>query len=471
MGARHTVGLPRVSKMRRRMIDRPDISQPLEYEERNGFYLLLHSNRPLWTAVNRMGLEIARLCDGSRSVDDIVALIAARYAQEPERVGKDVRLYLEQLERAGFLNHEQATAAVADPGTLPPRLYLNVTERCNLQCVHCAVTGLPAPADGLSTPDILALVDDLCAMGGESLTLSGGEPLLRRDLLDILSYAAPRVPTFLATNGTLIDDDLAAGLSRLKLRIQISLDGASAEVHDAIRGPGTFERTMHGIDLLRRHHFAGQLLLNMTVMRANLDDVFNLLCLGDQMGIDVRLVPLLKLGRAGLAWREMYVPPQEQAELHTRIYRERRRFKIAIDGGFQGLILNPPAHGMWCRVGSSAAIDSLGNVYPCSSLMRPGFCLGSVHEAPLHNIMASLKLRGLAGFCAVRKSLIPACGACHWRHFCQSNCPAVVLAEKGTMLATDELCSFRQQFYPQFLLDQVEQRRSGPVGEQMMQAL
>jgi len=429
-------------------------------EEKDSLHLLLHPEKPLWTVVNHLGLQIARLCDGEHTVQHIATIIAARYAQEPSRVQADVMTYLQQLERAGFLLDQVPSKGTGPSPSRPIRLHLNVTERCNLHCVHCAVTDKPAPPDALSMAEIIRLVDELSPANDDSLALSGGEPLLRKDTLDILRYASRRLRTYLATNGTLIDEDTAAALSELDLIVQISLDGASPAVHDRIRGKGAFDKTLHAVELLRRYGFAGELAFCMTVMRLNVADVPNMIDLAERMEVGLRLMPLQKLGRADASWAEMSLTPEDCTQLYTYIYRElvHTRGKAAIDGGFQGFVLDVPEEGMWCPIGHYAAVDAEGNVHPCTMLLTPEFRLGNVKQTPLRQIVASPRLRELERFCAARKTLIEKCRGCHWRNFCQACCPANVLLEKGTMLATDDLCQFRGQLYRDTFFDLAQRK-------------
>ncbi len=426
----------------------PHVPTPLMHEEKEGLHLLLHPEKPLWIVVNLVGLQIARLCDGEHTVQNIAAIIATRYAQEPNQVQADVIACLRQLERAGFLLDHAPSSGTGSSSPRPLHLHLSVTERCNLRCIHCAVTGRPAPSDALTTVEVYRLVDELSPANDDSLALSGGEPLLRGDVLDVLRYASRRVRTSLTTNATLIDEEAAAALSQLDLVIQISLDGASPAVHDRVRGPGTFDRTIHAVELLRRRGFAGELAFCMTVMRHNVADVPNMIDLAERMGVRLRLMPLQRLGRAKTVWTEISPVPGGYAQLYACVYKRLAHpRKIAVDGGFQGFVLDVPEQGMWCGIGRYAAVDAQGDVYPCSMLMTPDFRLGNVKRMPLRQIVASPNLGELESFCAARKTLIEKCRHCHWRNFCQACCPASILWEKGTMLATDDLCEFRQHLY------------------------
>jgi radical SAM protein with 4Fe4S-binding SPASM domain len=158
----------------------------------------------------------------------------------------------------------------------PPRpvVVWNATRRCNLACRHCysASDARCAPTE-LTTDQARAMIADLAAFGAPVLLLSGGEPLLRDDLLDLIAYARQQgMRPVLSTNGTLIDAALAKRLREAGLAYAgISLDGP-ARVNDAFRGqPGAFEQALEGI----RHCRAAGVKtgLRLTIHRDNVGEI------------------------------------------------------------------------------------------------------------------------------------------------------------------------------------------------------
>ncbi|MCA1959686.1 MAG: 12,18-didecarboxysiroheme deacetylase [Desulfomonile sp.] len=131
-----------------------------------------------------------------------------------------------------------------------PVVVWNVTRRCNLKCVHCYSGSEDREyGDELTFDEGKALIDDLAAFGAPVILFSGGEPLIRRDILDLIRYAVERGRrAVLSTNGTLITESLARKLRELGLSyVGISLDGLE-HVHDQFRGvSGTFARVMTAI--------------------------------------------------------------------------------------------------------------------------------------------------------------------------------------------------------------------------------
>jgi radical SAM protein with 4Fe4S-binding SPASM domain len=155
-----------------------------------------------------------------------------------------------------------------------PVVVWNSTRSCNLRCVHCYSGSDSGRApDEMTTAEAEAFIDDLAAFGAPVLLFSGGEPLLRKDVLPLIRRAtAAGLRAALSTNGTLINDRTAAELKDAGLAYAgISLDGLR-ETHDAFRGaPGTFDRVMGALEASRR---AGlRVGLRLTITRRNVADV------------------------------------------------------------------------------------------------------------------------------------------------------------------------------------------------------
>jgi len=155
-----------------------------------------------------------------------------------------------------------------------PVVVWNVTRRCNLRCVHCYSQSEDRNYRGeLSFDEGKALIDDLAEFGSPVILFSGGEPLIRPDILDLIRYAAGKgLRAVVSTNGTLITAKLAAQLKEIGLSyVGISLDGLE-EVHDAFRGfRGTFARVMNAIKNCQ--DVGLKVGLRFTINRRNFQDI------------------------------------------------------------------------------------------------------------------------------------------------------------------------------------------------------
>jgi len=329
------------------------------------------------------------------------------------------------------------------PDVVPtPRLvFWETTGDCNLRCVHCRREWDAAPPNELSTSEARNLIDQIADnRWGSILVFSGGEPLMRRDLFDLLAYAKDRgVTSALATNATRVDDAVAAHLAALAVsRVSVSLDGPDASTHDKFRGlPGSFDDAIRGIRALRKAGIEVQ--INVTFTKANRDlaepmldlvtrldacalHVFLLVPVG--CGVDlpeaIRLEPaeveqLLTYFDDQATTRDMEIratcAPQAQ-----RIRQQRARARER-----KGL---PPGRGLaWSSKGCLAGggivfIDAVGKVFPCGYLPIE---VGDLRKQPLNQILTDSQLLAslrntdlLEGRCA-RCEFAPTCGGCRAR--------------------------------------------------------
>ncbi|WP_031479599.1 12,18-didecarboxysiroheme deacetylase [Maridesulfovibrio frigidus] len=131
-----------------------------------------------------------------------------------------------------------------------PVVVWNMTKRCNLKCVHCYAQAVdPSGTDEISTEQGKAIIDDLAQFGSPVMLFSGGEPLVRKDLIELAHYAVSKgMRAVISTNGTLITKEKAKELKEVGLSyVGISLDGGE-ETHDKFRGvPGSFKKALEGI--------------------------------------------------------------------------------------------------------------------------------------------------------------------------------------------------------------------------------
>lgn len=167
-----------------------------------------------------------------------------------------------------------------------PVVVWNVTRRCNLKCVHCYSQSEDRNYRGeLSFDEGKGLIDDLAEFGSPVILFSGGEPLIRADILDLIRHAAGKgLRAVVSTNGTLITSKLAAQLKQIGLSyVGISLDGLE-EVHDAFRGfQGTFARVMNAIKNCQ--NVGLKVGLRFTINRRNFQDIAGIFDLVEEKGI------------------------------------------------------------------------------------------------------------------------------------------------------------------------------------------
>jgi radical SAM protein with 4Fe4S-binding SPASM domain len=181
---------------------------------------------------------------------------------------------------------------------LPISGSIELTFRCNLRCVHC-YCNLPqndpeAIETELDTDEVYRLLDQIANAGCLWLLITGGEPLLRKDFLDIYTYAKKKgFITTLFTNGTLLNKELADTLAEWPpFLVEITLYGATKKTYENITGvPGSFERCQRGIDLLLERNIP--LGLKTMAMTVNRVEIGRMQAYADDLGAPFRFDPLV----------------------------------------------------------------------------------------------------------------------------------------------------------------------------------
>jgi len=170
----------------------------------------------------------------------------------------------------------------------PWAVNLELTRRCNLACVHCYCT--PSDRPELGTDEIRRVLDELAALGTMELTLTGGEPLLRRDFFDILDHAVMQCgySVKIFSNLTLLDDAAAARLAAYPLnRVETTLLGPDALLHDRLSGtPGSFDATLTAIGRLKDRGI--RVSAKTILMKGNRHRLHDIYALASTLGIGIR---------------------------------------------------------------------------------------------------------------------------------------------------------------------------------------
>jgi AdoMet-dependent heme synthase len=337
------------------------------------------------------------------------------------------------------------------------------TVACNLACVHCRAEAQTEPTqDEMNTAEVQELIDDIASFATPILIISGGEPLMRPDIFEIARYASARgLRAALSPNGTLIDADVARRIQQAGVsRVSISIDGATAVDHDAIRGvPGAFDAAVEGIAACRAQGLSFQ--INTTVMRQNVGALDALQQWAIEQGAAAwHLFMLVPTGRGAI---DDEISPDEYERVLSWIYDraktsplpmrvtcgpqfmrivaqrghgapvgiERPRQVHSATGGAghpHGLSRGCLAADGYCFVSHS------GEVYPCGYLPLSA---GNVRERSFREIYQESEL-----FCTLRdlSQLQGNCGVCEYRRVC-GGCRARAYAFTGNVLATDPLCT------------------------------
>lgn len=175
-----------------------------------------------------------------------------------------------------FVQHIKSTFPIGYQSPYPSAIMLSLTSGCNLRCKHCFhyfdQNYFKSTDEDLSLERCIELIDEASQFKIFALTLSGGEPFYRKDVFKILIHAKKRrIPLYIHTNAALLNE---AKIKKLKNilnpytdMVQVSLDGATADIHDSIRGKGVFNKAISNTRLMIEQNI--NVVLNYTVMSVN----------------------------------------------------------------------------------------------------------------------------------------------------------------------------------------------------------
>lgn len=332
----------------------------------------------------------------------------------------------------------------------PTYIGIEVTRRCNLRCPHCFTESGGRAHPGPSAEALRALLAALVRAGAGVIAFSGGEPLLRGDLEDVmLAGLAAGVREYrLVTNGALVTHARARRLRTAGLAVaQVSIDGVDAADHAAARGCSTIEfyRAVRAVRLLRE---AGVTVDVATVINPrNVQRVAELALLVESLGArGLRWCSFVPTGRArDEAVRARFAVPAPALDRFLAFIRElsahpRRPIEIFFDHG-----IGPwNADGAFqCTSGAEVAyVTAEGDLYPCPGLVFPEFRVGNVFEAPVADLLGSPAMARAR--CLTKDDLSGPCHTCA-NALCTGGCRGQAFAEQGDLTAGASYCNVRSR--------------------------
>lgn len=341
----------------------------------------------------------------------------------------------------------------------PKWLAWEITGRCNLNCIHCRCdASMEAGQGDFTTAEAKKLIDDIASYAQPVVVLSGGEPLLRKDIFEIAAYGSSKgLRMCMATNGTLINDQICKQMKQSGIRIvSLSLDGSTAAIHDNFRQQkGAFAGTLRGIEFLKKHQIP--FLINSSFTKRNQEDIPNVYSLAKKLGATAwYMFMIVPTGRGEeimnelisaedyekiLDWHfhqelnesEMLMRPTCAPHYYRLTLQKVKEEKVAYKrrslsfstGGNKGCIAAQVI----------ALITQHGDVQPCSYFPVSA---GNVKKQSFKDIWENSKLfKSLRDFSQYKGR----CGECEYLSVC-GGCRARADAVYGDYLAEEPFCNY-----------------------------
>ena len=342
----------------------------------------------------------------------------------------------------------------------PKWIAWEITRRCNLKCIHCrsaselTVTRHP----DFPTKEAFRIIDDIADFVKPVIVLSGGEPLLRKDVFDIARYGAEKgLRMCLATNGTLVTDGVCEKIAESGIKIvSLSLDGASEDVHDDFRKQkGAFSGTINAAKLFKKHGI--EFIVNSSFTKRNQEDIPKVYKLAKELGATAwYMFMIVPTGRGEEIMNELiskedyenilewhYNMEKDEKDMLVRPTCAPHYYRIVLqkskkeDRKFERRALKFSTGGAkGCIAGQLIAlIDVDGNVLPCSYFPKSA---GNLKEKSFKEIWENSELfKELRDF----KKYKGKCGSCEYINVC-GGCRARAYSVYGDYLDEEPFCMY-----------------------------
>lgn len=408
----------------------------VEQIERGDKVIFLNPEMPAWLVTNANGASLLSLCNGENAVEDILAAIGDDF-------GSDVRVTADH-----FFHEAKASGIFEQPakGDIPiteerqrlSMVQLSVSPTCNLNCKYCYATDRHEKEPQLTLDDYRQLVDDIVAhYGPVSFSITGGEPLMNRDCFAIAAYIRQKgCATDLLSNATLINEQNIGQVKQCFDRVTVSLDGSTKQRHETFRGPHTYDRTMHALQLMERQGI--DFMLSMTVNRLNIGDVE---AMAKKYGPRLNFAPLFPAGNAKKDLPDLSISGMDY-------YRALKSANGVNPLGYCEPTLDASLRCRRCKCavgGSEVSVSASGDVYPCQLLHYPQFLMGNVHHRQFHDILdASPVVKQCA---RMTVDNIRGCNVCALRYICGGACRARSFHEGGDIMSSSDFCQYEREAF------------------------
>ncbi len=414
--------------------------------------------------LNPTGLFVWNDLNGKNSVKDIAGKIIEEFESVPEdKVLNDVSNIVTDLEAIGFVRIAGENEIVENEeyphvNDAPGDMDISLTGKCNLHCDYCFYANEMHGRPDLSKEEWFTFFDKLGSLGVRSLTLSGGEVFVRKDLWELIDRIIEnRMRYSILSNGTLITEDtlkqFEVGKRRMRLNsIQVSIDGSCPEVHDKSRGVGSFEKAARGLRLLKEAGFP--VTSRVTINRHNVDDLENVtkfllediglrsfgtndaIPMGsgcdNQAGItltpDQQLQAILKMHELDLKYKGR-ITASAGPLAKWRMYGEMELAKATGEKSKRWQMGYLTACG--CHY-SKLAVHHDGVISPCN--MLAGIEMGKIGKEPIGSIWKNHKvLKELKDRRQIPMKEVPGCEDCEWAEYCNGSCPGLPYTQTGEL--------------------------------------
>lgn len=317
---------------------------------------------------------------------------------------------------------------------------VEITGKCLLSCLHCSVYDPSFKDREMDLDDFKKIVDSFASLGGETLHISGGEPLSHAHLFEMIKYVKDSYLEVRLFSCGIIDDIpphvTAEELAKLKVdKISVSLQGSNANTHDIItRKQGSFQKTVNFIKNLVKQGLYTK--INFVPMKLNFEEIEDLIEYAVELGAnEVNVLRFVPQGRGVIHRETLILTKDEFSALVEFVTQQRGRNDIRVNVGTPFdfcFLFNQSYNPKQCTAGINECVIKLnGDVIPCPAYTDlEEYIAGNVFDSSLKDVWINSKV-----FDRIRKyeykRIRGTCTRCQHFDICEGRCPAQRILEYG----------------------------------------
>jgi radical SAM protein with 4Fe4S-binding SPASM domain len=420
---------------------RPRMPEELYVLEKDGKSVFVDKRTGTWIRTNHVGCAIILQCNGTRETGEIVSSVAETYRVPVDLIRQEVEDFIKSAIKEGALIGDDPSTSPAEAFQGPNIIWLHVTRRCNLNCVHCYAGGDVHSGNEFSITEINETLAQIAEIGSYLVYVTGGEPLMRSDLWQVEPQG---LRLRLVTNGTLVNENNYRMIAEKFPEVQVSIDGPDAATHERLRHKGSFETSLNAIRLLSQVHLDRRI-VSCTATKLNRQRIPEMVQWAYDLGWSLYLNRLIPIGNATL---DHYLKPEEYDGLvedcyqaYSRITKAKGKpplpffFQPACSPVSRVLLRNRRSS---CGMGGSIiSIDAGGDAFPCPLLHLPELKIGNVKECTLREVVK--KARTI--FTDLTVERLDNCRDCYIKHICGGGCRALAYHSGYGLAGKDPYCT------------------------------
>ena len=417
--------------------------------EKDGKIIFFNADVPSWVVTDSNGAMLLSLCNGKLTKDEIVGLFMEEYDAETSAIVDRFLTYAVEARLFECPSHDEIPIQRSN-GRLSI-VQFSISSSCNLNCRYCYATDrVESNYPRMTLDDYQRVVDELCELSDTvTFSLTGGEPLLNKDCLDIARYIKQRGHVVdLLTNATLVGEHNVAQIAEVFDMVTVSVDGSNEKLHESFRGKGSYKRTEKAIELMISQGIDTR--LAMTVNRLNMHDVP---AMARKYGRRLSFAPLFPAGNAKKDEQDISITGMEYYHIlrNAESVNPLSYCESSLDEAQQ-------CRNCKCAMGDSElSFSPTGDVYPCQLLHYPEFYIGNIHE---HSVRELYEQSPVVERCRqLTVDRIEGCATCFLKYVCGGACRARAFHECGDIQTSGRFCEYERTAFIDGIIDIYSQNK------------